>query len=865
MTFSFDNPSSSQRIDLSVVFGTPVATEVKVDDEGLFARDVDGHLVRIEEAKAAELDQTVTLSIDGVEVTVQKAVPTRDSQGNVLRDKDGSLIPRPTTIHDAAAVAFVTKTGDKNPIATLCHKEHLPPVGVCRVCLVEATEMSRRGPRSKLVPACIQRVTEGMVVNTANSTATPDAAARVRLATTTIVELLLADHAPRSGISAKKQSTRGQSAEGTATVDHGNELVALARDLGIEKSRFAPGKSSRAVDPSSKTILVNRDECIVCGRCQRGCNWVKKNDVIGLAGKGYDSHIAFDLDDPMGTSSCVSCGECAVSCPTGALQFQDGFIETQIKRLEDELKADGNKGEIVTAEELSRYSLFAGIPPKFLQFNGAAVVRRTLEPGEILCREGEYGTTAFVILRGEFEVCLTSMRGAVRNKPAGGLRGFFGGLKSVIEVVGGQAKLSDFAGRSIDPGQRILVDANDVIIGEMTCLNRYPRSATVVATQPAEVLEIKRNVLYMMQRNAVSREILDHVYRRNALQNRLQSLPLLQPLNEKQRAKVAEALRDRVELVSVDPGQVIFRQGEKADNYYVSRLGFVKVTQSYDGEERVLNYLAPGTAFGEIGLLHEIRELYGAEFEDDTTPGTRTATCTALDHVELIRIQGRHFRELVRHFPEIRDAMAGRVREVLQRDSEARKQMQQVHKEDFLEQGLYLAQSLLVLDLERCTRCDECTKACADTHDGVTRLVREGLRFDKFLVASSCRSCMDPYCLVGCPVDAIHRNGNSLEIEIEDYCIGCGLCADNCPYGNINMHGFPKQEVDDKGRLRTVYQNRSDGRRTAVVQQRATTCDLCRSIDGKPSCVHACPHNAAFRMTGPELYQLTSQPAKLSE
>jgi len=196
---------------------------------------------------------------------------------------------------------------------------------------------------------------------------------------------------------------------------------------------------------------------------------------------------------------------------------------------------------------------------------------------------------------------------------------------------------------------------------------------------------------------------------------------------------------------------------------------------------------------------------------------------------------------------------------LLERDAETRKQMQQVQKEDFLEQGLYLAQSLLVLDLERCTRCDECTKACADTHDGVTRLVRDGLRFDKYLVASSCRSCMDPYCLVGCPVDAIHRNGDSLEIEIEDYCIGCGLCADNCPYGNINMHGFPKQEVDEKGKLRTVYQDRSDGRRTAVVQQRATTCDLCRSIDGKPSCVHACPHNAAFRMTGPELYQLTSQ------
>ena len=106
--------------------------------------------------------------------------------------------------------------------------------------------------------------------------------------------------------------------------------------------------------------------------------------------------------------------------------------------------------------------------------------------------------------------------------------------------------------------------------------------------------------------------------------------------------------------------------------------------------------------------------------------------------------------------------------------------------ETFLDQGLMNAQNLLVLDLVKCTRCDECTKACADTHQGVTRLIREGLRFDKFLVASSCRSCLDPYCMIGCPVGSIRRKLTS-EIVIENWCIGCGLCAENCPYGNINM------------------------------------------------------------------------------
>jgi len=846
--------SDSSRLDLSMLLGSPVPTEVQIDDEALFARDFNGNLLRMEEATASELEQTVTLTIDGIEVTVQLAVPTTDSQGKVVRDAQGQPIPRPTTIYDATTKAFANRLGQdransqsahqEHPIPTLCHKEHLPPIGVCRVCMVEATEMTRRGPRSKLVPSCIQRVTDGMIVNTVASEADPAAATRVRQSTSTIVELLMADHAPANVRDSNPKTTS-------------NELVAIADRLGIVGSRFAPATIKRTADQSSKTIQVNRDECIMCGRCRRGCNDLKRNDVIGLAGKGYDSHIAFDLDDPMGTSSCVSCGECAISCPTGALEFQPSFIETQIKRLEDELKENNSGGAIVTAEELSRYSLFAGIPKKFLQFNGAAVVRRTLQPGQTLCTEGEYGSTAFVILSGEFEVFITSQRGAVRNRVADGIWGLFGGIKTVIEAVGGKARLSDLAGASLDDQQRILVDADDVIIGEMTCLNRYPRSATVVATQPSEVLEIKRNILYMLQRNSASREILDQKYRSRSLSNRLQSLPILEPLEENVRKKAAEALRDRVDLISVEPGQTIFEQGDPADHYYIIRLGFVKVSQTFQGTERVLNYLAPGSAFGEIGLLDDFRRIYAAEFEPDTPPGTRTATCSALDHVELIRIQGKHFRKLVQRFPEIRKAMGDRMRELLQRDEDAKEQMKQVETEDFLEQGLYLAQSLLVLDLERCTRCDECTKACADTHDGVTRLVRDGLRFDKYLVASSCRSCMDPYCLVGCPVDAIHRNGESLEIEIEDYCIGCGLCANNCPYGNINMHGFPKQEVDEKGRLQTVYQIRSSGKRKPVVQQRATTCDLCRSIDGKPSCVYACPHNAAFRMSGPELHQLT--------
>ena len=185
-------------------------------------------------------------------------------------------------------------------------------------------------------------------------------------------------------------------------------------------------------------------------------------------------------------------------------------------------------------------------------------------------------------------------------------------------------------------------------------------------------------------------------------------------------------------------------------------------------------------------------------------------------------MKAEDFVKMLEQFPEVEATVIEVARARRQMDAQILNRVQTISMHDFLKQELVQGQNLLLLDLEKCTRCDECTKACAATHeDNVTRLIREGLRFDKYLVPTSCRACMDPLCMMRCPVGSIRRK-ETLDIVIEDWCIGCGNCAVDCPYGNINI-------VD----LTAGNRQKAERRPKAVV------CDLCVEYS-EPNCVRAC-------------------------
>ena len=172
---------------------------------------------------------------------------------------------------------------------------HYRADGNCRLCMVEI-----EGERT-LAASCIRKPDPGMVVRTA----TP----RAERARKLVMELLLADHPSRA-----------------ESHDANSRFWRMAEFLGQTTSRF-PAREQPAPDLSHPAMAVNLDACIQCTNCVRACREIQMNDVIGMAYRGAQTKVVFDVDDAMGASTCVGCGECVQACPTGALMPADGVGE----------------------------------------------------------------------------------------------------------------------------------------------------------------------------------------------------------------------------------------------------------------------------------------------------------------------------------------------------------------------------------------------------------------------------------------------------------------------------------------------------------------------------------------------------------
>ncbi|HEY0342994.1 MAG TPA: cyclic nucleotide-binding domain-containing protein, partial [Steroidobacteraceae bacterium] len=519
-----------------------------------------------------------------------------------------------------------------------------------------------------------------------------------------------------------------------------------------------------------------------------------------------------------------------VSCPPTAISFKP-VAKVKVSSL-------SRSSEVLPASELLADPLFTGIPPKFLLWQQGLVVRRRLSAGELLCRQGDPGNTAFIIRSGRLQVNVYPPT----PPPKHNLLGSF--------VHHGRGK----------PLLQVELTPANLIFGEMACLSALPRSADVLALEGGEVWELRRNVLDRLMRLPSQRQRIEVEYRQRALDLVLRSTSLFSDLPQQTYRDVVDYLRQRITFARVNPGQTVCRQGDRAQDFFILRMGHIRVSISRFGREAAhVISRGPGSTLGEIGLLgltqeHTARpddevdryiknllENAGGDLTSALPAGFMSATVTALDNLELARLSRADFLEMVRRFPDIRRRIVSLTLARLRGDDNPTTLMQ-----DFVSQGLYEARSVLALDLDYCTRCDECTRGCVQRHGTeshgvpVARMLRDGKRFANYMIATACRSCATPHCMTGCPVDAIHR-GKHLQIVIEDHCIGCGLCAKNCPYGSISIQ---------------PNQHHPAG---MPAQPKAVNCDLCDSHDERsvpnPSCVSSCPHDAAIRLTGDQLFQ----------
>ncbi|MFO0800152.1 MAG: cyclic nucleotide-binding domain-containing protein [Gemmataceae bacterium] len=642
---------------------------------------------------------------------------------------------------------------------------------------------------------------------------------------------------------------------------------------------------------SSRTVVVDHDKCILCDRCVRSCSEVKPFQVIGHTGKGYATRVSFDLDFLMGPraradgqadpnlaqSTCVQCGECMTSCPTGALSLRRRVQPRAWDDSPDKIPQNPNTpfpegGDFLTAEEVRNIRVyyvppgkpadqgrviapFASVPFAYLKWNEGAVRRWVIKPGQrkVLAWGGEYDTTAFLLTgTGKFNAYET-----VRETLT---PGWIGRLLGKEEQTVVKRELGPKINANPIPGTVLL-------LGEMAPLTQKARNATIevfadpdepgrtlLEVSPGEyvapqhpdasrdvvVYEVTRNMLDMFLRVRNTRQAVREVYQPRALERGVAESKLLTGsavlagLPENERRAVTDFLvrSGKLAYISAAPGEVLLAEGERAQDFYFIRIGNVELYKTVSGRKQVLGRLGDGDCIGEIALLGDELKEAGILPQNASTT-RRQATVAAIDPVELVRVPGGVFDGMCDRFPQVKELLFNLVRLRLNPPKAVPAELTPA----YVSQGLFQGQKMLVLDLKSCTRCDECTRACADTHGGNPRLLRDGMRFGDFLVATSCRSCHKPYCMDGCPVDAIHRKGTRLEVLIESHCIGCGLCERNCPYGSIHM----------------VPLGKPGGAGTAVVARQAANCDLCASVGGKPFCVNACPHHAAFRWDGDTL------------
>ncbi len=397
---------------------------------------------------------------------------------------------------------------------------------------------------------------------------------------------------------------------------------------------------------------------------------------------------------------------------------------------------------------------------------------------------------------------------------------------SFYMVAGGQVLVEGEGGQSfpLGPGQ---------FFGELGLISGRRRSSTVRAGADCVLVEAPRRAMLKLVASVESiRKLVDETFLKRAVRAYL--APML-PEDE-----LGELVAGGVDVRRYGGGETLFSEGDAPDGLYLLRRGSVMVSRSIAGREVVLSYLSAGNYVGEMALLTD-------------TP--RSATVRAAVTTEAVVLDAGAFKRVLGRNPKWREEMEARFLDRLRVNAAMEAAPDPGNVIAFLlQQGVGEATDVLLIDESLCVRCDNCEKACADVHDGTSRLDREaGPTFAQIHVPTSCRHCEHPHCMKDCPPDAIHRSAAG-EVFVNDSCIGCGNCEKNCPYGVIQL-----APVDPARRRPSLWSwlvlglgpepGMEPKPKGKEIPKKAVKCDMCKDLPGGAACVRACPTGAAIRVS----------------
>jgi Fe-S-cluster-containing dehydrogenase component/CRP-like cAMP-binding protein len=505
----------------------------------------------------------------------------------------------------------------------------------------------------------------------------------------------------------------------------------------------------------------------------------------------------------------------------------------------------------------------SALPLRGILRNDARLVH--YQPGDIVVRRGDYGSSAFFVLHGALRVELdagdipdellgrsepkrTGWRSALAqlwsNSPWPEQRRVGAGADGALATrrdERDQVRIFVQDLPALLAGCETVVFESGVWFGELAALGRTPRTATVFAEEPSELLEIRWQGLREIRSRAPEiKQHIDSLYRERALATHLRQTPLFAHLDDEELAEVAAEVefetygnfdwygsyrslveRSPAERLQAEP--VIAEEGHYPNGVILIRSGFARVSRRYGHGEQIVSYLGAGQVYG----LETIAQSWRAG-----VPGRLPTTLRAVGYVDVLRVPSAVMERCV--LP----TLASSALPAMESPRDAQGSVDVEMLEFLVEERFINGRAAMLIDLDRCTRCDDCVRACEATHDGNPRFVRDGPTLGPVMVAHACMHCADPVCMIGCPTGAIHRDGIGGQVVINDVtCIGCGTCAQSCPYDNIQMVRIR----DEEGHVAL-------DRETRAPIVKAAKCDLCRDQLGGPACVRACPHDALARL-----------------